>query len=241
MTPDPNPTLDALFKATDSARNLLPCAYEVAVDPKADAKARWAAFDTIYDFVVESMAKQGHPLAPNEFDKSELTAQQAEACAERSMRYQVAINLLVMYYGDPKENWTIMCMEADVLVPGTIDPETLKPSMTGKDQALLYELTTNSAQEMREEFELFFLCDSKPVELRREAFRVLYTCIAGVWRENSDFARACSPETRQAMVVMALMCHIPRDQWTAEDLQKLHDEMVPIPEPDWDALARDMA
>ncbi len=228
----------ALHRSVSTVQNLLPSAFKLAADPNADIKARWAAFDKIYEFVVEDLANKGTPLQPAQFKTDGLTDEQVQTISERSLRYSVASALLVMSYGTSKDALPSVMWQAEELVPSSPDPETWRAPITAQDQVLLFEGIRVMQEEFPEDFDCFFKCDSVPLERRRLAFRRMYACIGGVWREKSEFARALTPEQRQSMVVFSLMCMIPAGQWTPADFQEIRAEMVPIEEPDWEELYR---
>ncbi len=227
-----------LHRVVGSARNLMPSSFHLAADPKADLKARWAAFDQIYEFVVGSMASVGTPLMPDRFTTEGLTDLQVQTITQRSMRYSVAAMLLTMSYGADPGAIPAVIGQAEVLVPSGPDPDTLRPILTGEDHVVLYEATRAVAEDAPDDFHVFYKADSVPLDLRRLAFLRMYACIARVWREHSEFARTMSPEQRQSLVAFALMCCVPPDQWTSAGFVDLRNELLPVEEPDWEELSR---
>lgn len=228
---------DSLHRVILSARNLMPTAFYIAADPDNDIKKRWTAFDKVFDFVEGEMLARHTPLSPANFDRKDLSEQLAEQIAARSLRYKVAVALLVAAYPDALARYGDIMIQADELVPRLPDPDTMRPPLTGKDQVILFELTALLRTEMPDDWDCFFKATSEPVERRREAFKRIYYCVAGTWRENSDFARSMQPEHCQAMILLALMSHVPQDQWTTKDLEDLRAELLPVDEPDWDELS----
>ena len=227
-----------LRSAVESARNLTPSAFATAVDRMANIKDRWSAFDKIYSFVVEELEKKGVQLEAPEFSKENLSEQQIQNIAERSKRHRVAAFLLTSAYGSDENARGAVIWEAENLVPTQPDPQTLRPPMTTQDQVILFEATKSLHSLVPEDWECFFKAETEPVERRRNAFRRIYAMVGAVWREESLFARSITPDQRQSGVLRALMCYIPPDQWTGEDLRALHAELIPIEEPDWEALRR---
>ncbi|MEX2244708.1 MAG: hypothetical protein WD716_12795 [Fimbriimonadaceae bacterium] len=228
----------ALHRSVSTVRNLLPSAFKLASDPDADIKARWIAFDKVYGLVVEDMANKGTPHKPTPFNTEGLTAEKVRTMNGRSMRYAVAAMLLTISYGTAADALPAVMWQAEALVPSIPDSETWHMPLTGQDQVVLFGAVRTVAELMPDDLQCFFNIASEPVARRRQAFRGLYACIGGVWREHSEFARALTAEQRQGMVVFALMCYVPRDQWTNADFVALHNELLPVEEPDWDMLSR---
>lgn len=218
----------------------MPSVFALAADPNADIKARWDAFDQVYAFVAEEMDKKGMPLQPGSFETKDLTDEQIRLIAERSKRTGVAIWLLGQAYGTSEEALSAIMWQAEELVPTQPDPDTMRPQLTMKDQVLLYESLSIMPQEFPEDWECFFKASSVPVERRKLAFRRMYGCVGSVWREKSLFARTLTPLQRQFLVMLALMCFVPADQWTQKDLDDLRAELLPVEEPDWESLAREL-
>jgi hypothetical protein len=232
--------LGAMVKAVGSARNLMPSAFALAADPGADPKARWKAFDELYDYIVGEMQRVDRPHRPRPIKAEGLTPERIAELSERGMRMQVAHALLMLAYGNSEEMRSAVLYQIEELVPTNPDPDTWRPPFTLQDHVILYKCTGTAFDEFPEEMACFYKAESEPLARRKLAFQRLYTCIGGTWRDFSAFARALSPEHRQAQVVLALMCHIPRDRWTTEDLQELRRELLPVEEPDWDALDREV-
>lgn len=230
--------LEAIYNALNSARNLMPSVFALATDPKADTKARWSAFDRIYDFVAQRLEEQNVPLPQAGFSNPELTAEQVRLYSERYQRITIAISLLGLAYGTSEEAQAGIMWQAEVLVPMSPDPETGSAPLTLQDQVLLERTTSLLATELPEDWECFFRGDSEPLPRRKMAFARINAIVGAVWREHSLFARRLTPDQRQRFVVLAMMCHVPKEQWTTKDLEDLQAELVPVPEPDWDELAR---
>lgn len=227
----------ALVRSVESAANLMPGAFALAADVEADIKERWTALDTVYAYVVDEMERRGTPLRPAVFSHEGLTERQVEELEKRSLLMQVALSLLVIAYGNAPENHSLIVMQAGELVPTNPDPDTGRAGISLKDQAVLYEGMKVLREELPDDWACFFKGDSEPVERRRVAFQRLYACLVGVWREESDYARFMPSEQRQKFIIFSFMCCVPNDQWGSEDLERLFSELLPIPEPDWDALS----
>ncbi|MEX2586968.1 MAG: hypothetical protein WD602_03110 [Actinomycetota bacterium] len=228
----------ALHRAVSTVQNLLPSAFMLAADPDADIKARWAAFDKVYEFVVEDMANKGTPLQPTAFKTDGLTEEQVQTISERSMRVNVATMLLAMAYGTSKGALSSVMWQVEVLVPSSPDPETWRPPLTLQDQVILFDATCVVRDDMPDDWHCFFQVETLPVEQRRLAFRRIYACVGAVWREMSEFARSLTPDQRQGFVAFALVSHVPKDQWTHAEFEEMRAELLPIEEPDWEELYR---
>lgn len=228
--------LEAIYRALNSARNLMPGAFALAADGNGDLKARWSAFDRIYDYVAQKLEEQNVPLPQADFSNPELTAEQVRLYSERYPRITVAISLLGLAYGTRPEAQEAIMWESEVLVPSVLDPETGSAPLTLQDQVLLQRTTSLLETELPEDWECFYKCDSEPLSRRKVAFARIYAIVGSVWREHSLFARRLTPEQRQKLVVLAMMCHVPKERWTQKDLEDLQAELVPVPEPDWEEL-----
>lgn len=216
----------------------MPSAFDTAADQTEYAKSRWRAFDLIYEFVVREMESQGMPHLPHEFDMTGLTHTQVEAIDQRSMRYAVATALLTNAYGTGPDALPEVMYQAEVLVPSGPDPETWHIPLTAQDQVALYNAVRTVAERTPQDLRTFFRTASAPVQQRRLAFLRMYAVIGAEWRRQSEFARGLEPAQRQEMVVFALMCFVPREEWTSADFVALRDELLPLPEPDWWWLER---
>jgi hypothetical protein len=226
-----------MARAVDSARNLMPSAFGLAADPQADIKARWEAFDQLYDYVTAEMQRHGCPHRPNPIKSDGPTPEQVREISERNMRMQVAATLLATAYGSDPKARSAVYYQAEELVPTGPDPESWRPRITMQDQVVLFEAASIVREDMAEDWACFFKAESEPLERRKLAFRRIYACMGGVWCEQSDFVRSFELIYRQRHIILALMCHVPREQRTTEDLQGLWDELLPIEEPDWDSIA----
>jgi hypothetical protein len=227
-----------LFGVVEASRTLWPSAFATAADQTAYSKDRWRAFDLIYGFVLREMESKGMPHLPALFDTTGLTEEQVEAMEQRSMRYAVAAMLLTNAYGTSPEALPEIMYQAEVLVPSGPDPETWHTPLTAQDQAVLYHAVRLVAEKIPLDLRTFFRTDSVPVAQRRLAFLRMYALIGADWRQQSEFARELTPAQRQGMVVFALMCYVPRDEWAHADFVALRDELLPVPEPDWWWLER---
>lgn len=239
MEQDPQ-YIQQLMRSVESARNLIPDSCAVATDTQADTKARWSAFDKVYAAVEEFLETNGSPIQPTPFDPKGLTEEQVSIIAERSKRYQVAVALLTGAYGSSQEAISIVVWEAEVLVPAQPDPETMQPVLTMHDQAILFETGKVLASDLPEDWECFFKKDTVSLARRKLAFLRLYTCMAGTWIEHSLFAKKLTPIQRQSFITLTLMSFVPQDQWTSQELEQLNAELLPVEEPDWEALAAEI-
>lgn len=230
--------MQGLFRTVDSARNLIPSAFNLAADANAETKARWEAFDRVYEFVERELAEKGLSLPEGDFSKHELTPDQVRRFSERHRRLIVAATLLRLAYGTSPEAQEAIMWQAEVLVPMSPDPETGSAPLILQDRVLLERTTSLLETQLPEDWECFYKCDSEPLSRRKIAFSRIYAIVGAVWREHSLFARRLTPEQRQKLVVFAMMCHVPKEQWAQKDLEDLQAELVPVPEPDWEELER---
>lgn len=232
---------EALRSEIDSLRNLRPRLFAVATDHLAKTKARWDAFDELYEAVCQNIISKGqHPedvlLAPTQRAGTvlgpglpPLTVLQEE----RAKRVAVALMLIMVRYDYNQEALLEAMMEAEILVPTAPDPDTGRPGISLKDQALLNVLTNQMRHDMKDDWDAFFLGDTVPAAKRKLAFRRMYAVIAHIWMQESLFPRSMTPENRQKFLIFTFMCHVPGDQWGEDDLKQLHADLLPIEEPDW--------
>ncbi|MEX2244831.1 MAG: hypothetical protein WD716_13420 [Fimbriimonadaceae bacterium] len=238
MKPEDQARMDALIAEVESVRNLRPKTFELATDFGADIKARWEAFDELYEAIREGLRKKR--LSPDHVLTTPPSSAMAnlpaltEAQLDRSRRLVVALQLLLAKYGTADNVQADVFIQAEALVPTPPDPDTGRPGLTLKDQALLNVLTNLLRTEMTEDWECFFKGDSEPAAKRKLAFRRIYAVVGKGWMDESLFPRALTPEQRQWWVIFAMMCHVPGDQWGDEDLKQLQADLLPIEEPDWD-------
>lgn len=226
----------ALHTEIESVRNLRPKAFELVTDPEANLKERWTAFDELYEAIKEGLAKRGHSvddvltavIAPSP-QQQPIT----ESQIERGKRVRVALAMLTTKYGMTNESITGVMMEADALVPAEPDHETGKPLWTMRDQALLGEFTALVRTELPEDWATFFRATSETAAKRKLAFRRIYALVGKAWLTHSLAPQAMTPEERQKIIIFCMMCHVPGDQWSDEDLIQLHADLLPIEEPDW--------
>ena len=230
-----------LFRAVEEARTLLPSAFATAADQTEYSKERWRAFDVVYTFVLREMASKGTPHQTAEFDKTGLAEGQVGASEHRSTRYAVALAFLTTAYGTGPEALPQVMYQAEVLVPSGPDPETWHIPLTAEDQAALFAAVRAVAEKLPHDLRSFFLTESVPIARRRIAFLRMYAVIGMYWRQQSEIARSLTPVQRQGMVVFALMCFVPRQEWANADFVELRDELLPVPEPDWSWLERGSA
>lgn len=226
----------ALFSAIESVRNLRPGAYALAVDSEAELKARWTAFDEIYEAVCEGLRQK-------EFSPDAVLSVEANyppgappptpAQLDRARQVQVAVGFLFAKFRNDPAALPHVMMEAEALVPTPPDPDTGRPALSLKDQALLGELTGIMRTAAPEDWECFFKAESEPAAKRKLAFRRMYAAIGKSWMDQSLFPRSLEPEQRQKEVILAFMCHVPADQWGEENLKELEADLLPIEEPDW--------
>lgn len=215
----------ATARALMRISNLQPSCWRVAIDETMSLKARWTAFDKIYGAYVEAMRAEGFPMEDAE-------GALATPESEHRMRTLSALTMMQIAHGGDPANFNHAMVQAEALAPTPPNAETGLPQMSTKDQALLNVATSIQAQEFPDEWACFFKKDSEPLYRRKAAFEILYAGLSGVWREQSLFARSLSSLDRQRWAVLALMCHVPRDQWTTEDLDALTEELVPVREPE---------
>ncbi|MBV6457918.1 MAG: hypothetical protein HONBIEJF_01038 [Fimbriimonadaceae bacterium] len=235
MAGDNNAVMDVLMRRVGSVRNLMPRDTAVACDHNADSKARWTAFDRLFESVIEGckpaeLATLGWPIEEGPTSDDAL----------RQLQRQVAMALIGQHFqGNPDAAFEMM-VQAEALVPTPPDPDTGQMPFTTADQAVLWLGVKYARDEFPEESRIFFRAESEPVERRRRAFRTLYALIGATWMHESLKARQMEPIQRQRLVVLALMSVVPADQWNNDDLERLWSELLPVDEPKWRELAPEL-
>lgn len=215
----------ATAKSLSRISNLQPSSWRVAVDPTMSVKARWTAFDTVYEAYVDEMRERGFPM-------EDALGALATEDSEFRIRRMAALTMIQIACGGDRAALNHALVEVETLVPTPPDPATGSPQMSTRDQAILNVATRVLAEGFPDEWGCFFRKDSESVERRRSAFEVLYGAVSGVWREQSLFAQSLSSAERQRWVIMGLICHVPRDQWTTADVDALAEELTPVREPE---------
>lgn len=228
--------MNVVMKRVSSVRNLMPSDTARACDPVADVKDRWVAFDRLFQAVIEDCKPHelkilGWPM-PEGPEGDE---------ARRQLQRMVAFALIGQHHQGSPDAVFEMLYQAEKLVPSPPHADTGAMPFTSVDQAMLELATRMAREEFPEETRIFYCASSEPVERLRKAFRTLYAMVGAAWQHESLKARQMTPMDRQRIVVMAFMCHVPKDQWTDADLEKLWAELLPVEEPAWTELDPSLA
>jgi|CXWL01.1.fsa_nt_gi hypothetical protein len=239
MDKDNQKRMDRVNSQIASVRNLRPKAFELVTDHEADIKQRWIAFDELYEAVREGLLQKGFSpdlilTTPRSPDLPAHFPDPTEAQNQQCMRHVVAIGFMVEKFGTSNDAVAHSVFQADLLTPPGLNPDTGRLTMSSSDMMLLGILTNLLRTEMSEDWDTFYKGDTEPAAKRKLAFRRIYAVVGAGWMEHSLYPKTLTPENRQKQLILAMMCHVPNDQWGEKDLLQLYEDLLPIEEPDWD-------
>lgn len=63
---------------------------------------------------------------------------------------------------------------------------------------------------------------------RKQSFAAMYNMVFRLWEEDSLFPRTLDELEKQKLVMLGLMCWVPRDQWNENHLEHMYEELLPV-------------
>lgn len=122
-----------------------------------------------------------------------------------------------------------------------IVPSPDKPGFEGKtiqlhDMDALRLLIMRAREKFPQAWEDFYKADSVPLDRRRRALGSIVGYVNSHLDRNAPVFTHQSQVERERTVILGLMCFVPKEQWTSEDLKELHDTMTPLTPKDYEPV-----
>ncbi len=212
----------AMAHVIATLQNTLPFSFKEATDISMSPKQRWIAFDKLFEQIVIGLREKGYAL--KDVDGPDATPE-----SEQRIRQLAALALMSIAWGGGGTDVMNQALwEVEVLAPTLPNPETGMPRMSCKDQAMLYWLTEGCREEFPDEWRDFFMQSSVSLPRRKQSFAAMYNMVFRLWEEDSLFPRTLDELEKQKLVMLGLMCWVPRDQWNENHLEHMYEELLPV-------------
>ena len=197
---------------------LFPQSFQTLVNRSADIGERREAFEQLWKPVEEPCMRLATLFAMNEF---------------RRMFIAAMFFIQIFHKGEQLEDGEVM-LEASKIVPAPDKPGFEGRTMQLYDQEALRLLILRASEKFPKAWEDFYKADSVPLDRRRRALAAIVGYVNSHLDRNAPVFTHQTPVERERSIILGLMCFVPKEQWTSEDLQGLFDTMTPLTPEDYE-------
>jgi hypothetical protein len=198
---------------------LCPQAFQTVVDRNAKFGDRREAFDQLWKHVEEPCLQLPTLFAMDDFRR----------------RTIAAMYLFQIFHKGEEIDQGEIILEASKVVPAPDVPGFEGRTMQLFDQEALRFLIVRASQKFPQAWEDFYKADSVPLDRRRKALASIVGYVNSHLDRNAPVFSHQTEVERERIVILGLMCFVPKEQWTSEDLKDLYDTMTPLGPDDYES------
>lgn len=191
---------------------LFPQDFQTLVNRSAGVGVRQTAFHQLWKAVEEPALKLATLFAMDDLVRKFTTAM---------------IFFQIFHKGEQLEEGDLI-LETSKIVPAPDKPGYEGRTMQLSDQEALRLLLLRAKEKFPQAWEDFYKADSLPLERRRRALASIVGYVNSHLDRNAPVFSHQKAAERERIVILGLMCFVPNDKWTSDDLHGLYDTMTPL-------------